>query len=88
MNTREIIAIILDKRNQTAVNVQKLLTAWGCLIKTRLGLHDGVLDNCTQTGLIILEVVGEEEKISELLRKLCLIKGVQAKHIKLELQPS
>ena len=83
---REIVAIIIDHRNESALNVQKVLTGWGCMIKTRLGLHEGVLDNCTQSGLIILDMVGENDKIAEFVRKINLVKGAQAKRLTLELQ--
>lgn len=83
---REIVAIIIDHRNESALNVQKVLTGWDCMIKTRLGLHEGVLDNCTQSGLIILEMVGENDKIDEFVRKINLVKGAQAKRLTLELQ--
>jgi hypothetical protein len=82
---REVVAIIVENRNETALNVQKVLSGWGCMIKTRLGLHDGVMDHCSQSGLILLEMVGEEEKIAEFVHKLSLLKGVQAKRITLEL---
>ncbi len=86
MEKRTIVALIILNRDDVAVKVQKLLTAWGCMIKTRLGIHDGVLDNCTQTGLLILEIVGEDEKINEFVRKLNLIKGVDAKALTLTLK--
>jgi len=81
---RTIVAVIVKQRSETSINVQKILSAWGCMITTRLGLHEGVLDTCTQTGLIIVEMVGEEEKKEEFVRKLNLIKGVQAKKIDLQ----
>jgi hypothetical protein len=83
MRHRDIVAILVDHRNDTAVNVQKILTAWGCMIKTRVGIHDGVLDKCSQNGLIILEVVGDDNKIDEFIRKINLLKGAQAKHMRL-----
>jgi hypothetical protein len=46
-------------RNETAEKVQKILTGLGCYIKTCLGIHDGVLDHCTDTGLVFIELVGE-----------------------------
>lgn len=82
---RSIIGLMVDQRSDSAVNVQKILTGWGCIIKTRLGLHDGILDTCTQSGLIILEVIGEEAQKLELVRKLNLLKGVVAQQINLEL---
>ncbi len=83
---KSIILIYLNHRTEAAVQMQKILSAWGCLIKIRLGIHDGVLDDCTETGLIFLEVVGEKEKLEELTRKLNLIKGVDAKFIEMEIK--
>ncbi len=86
MEKRTIVSVIILNRDDVAVKVQKILTAWGCMIKTRLGIHDGVLDNCTQTGLLILEMVGEDGKIDEFVRKLNLIDGVEAKSLTLTLK--
>ncbi len=80
---KTILAVLISKRKDAAVNVQKILTGWGCIIKTRLGIHDGVLENCTDEGTLILELVGREEDKSELTRKLSLLKGVTAKRIDL-----
>ncbi|MFZ5950842.1 MAG: hypothetical protein ACOYXC_09050 [Candidatus Rifleibacteriota bacterium] len=82
---RNILCILVGKRKDTAVNVQKILTAWGCLIKTRLGLHDGTLENCSESGLILLELVGEEDKIQELNRKLSLLEDVHCQLVQLKL---
>lgn len=76
---KTLLLILIDGRKKSAVNVQKILTEWGCLIKTRLGIHDGVLDSCSESGLMILELVGDEEKQLEMTRKLSLIFGVKAK---------
>ncbi len=83
---RTILVILIDKRKEAAVTAQKILTEWGCLIKTRLGLHDGVLDKCSNSGLIICEMVGEKEKIKEMTRKLNLLDGVTAKLTDLSLK--
>ena len=80
----KVILILIGNRKVAAEKVQKVLTGWGCHIKTRLGLHPGVLEDCVEQGLIFLEVVGEQEKIDELLRKLNSISHVQAKYVELE----
>ncbi len=80
---KDVLLVLIDKRSDSAVEVQKILTAWGCYIKTRLGLHDNTLDECTQTGLIFIELVGDEEKHTELNRKLNLLSGVTAKLVNL-----
>ncbi|RLD14228.1 MAG: hypothetical protein DRI28_04095 [Caldiserica bacterium] len=77
--------ILVDKRKKDAPTVQKILTAWGCIIKTRLGIHDGVLDECSDTGLIILELVGDEKKHKELKNKLNKLDGVRAKLINIKI---
>ena len=82
---RNALLIYMSTRKETAETVQKILTAWGCYIKTRLGIHDGVLDKCTETGLVFIELVGEEEKHEELTRKLNLINGVNAQLVKMEI---
>lgn len=78
---KNFMIIVIDKRKKEAVKVQQILTEWGCLIKTRLGIHEGVLDNCTETGTVFLELTGEQEKLEELNRKLNLLAGVSAKLI-------
>ena len=65
---KTLLVILTSKRNKSAAAIQNVLTEYGCLIKTRLGIHDGVLDHCSNTGLIILELVGdksEHEKLSD-----------------------
>ncbi|MCK5534149.1 hypothetical protein KAI68_03455 [bacterium] len=82
---KSILIILLGKRKESAVSVQKILTQWGCLIKTRLGIHDGVLENCSESGLIILELVGDKSKKEEFTRKLNLLSGVTAKLVELSI---
>ncbi|MFA7057254.1 MAG: hypothetical protein WC155_06825 [Candidatus Cloacimonadales bacterium] len=81
---KDYMIILVDTRKEEAVTVQKILTEWGCVIKTRLGLHGGVLDDCSKNGTIFLELVGKQEQHLEMERKLNLLKGVAAKIIELE----
>ncbi|MCX7697295.1 MAG: hypothetical protein N2Z72_06350 [Bacteroidales bacterium] len=82
---KNVLLIYLRQRKETADQVQKILTAWGCLIKTRLGIHEGVLENCSENGLIFLELVGDTSQHEELTRKLNLLNGVTAQLITLKL---
>lgn len=84
--SKSVIIILVGNRKEAAVNVQKILTGWGCFIKTRLGIHDGVLENCADEGLIIMEVVGKNEDHEEICRKLNLLEGVSAKLVVLSLE--
>lgn len=81
---KTVLLILVGKRKEAAVDLQKVLTAWGCLIKTRLGLHTGVMENCTETGFMFLELYGSDEENAELARKVELIKGVESKLVVLE----
>ncbi len=81
---KTILTVLISKRKDAAVNVQKILTGWGCIIKTRLGIHDGVMENCSEEGLLILELVGKDKEKKELTRKLSLLKGVAVKSIDFE----
>ncbi len=83
--SRNVLVILIEKRRATADKVQKVLTAFGCIIKTRLGLHDAVGNVCSDTGLIILELVGEYSEQRSLASKLTAIKGVSIKLVKLAL---
>jgi hypothetical protein len=80
---KTILLILIGKRKETAVSVQKILTEWGCIIKTRLGLHDGVLEDCTNQGLLICELVGSTEQRTELARKVALLPGVTSQIVNL-----
>ena len=80
---KTILLVLIGHRKEAAVQVQKVLTGWGCMIKTRLGIHDGVMENCSDQGLLILELAGERKQMDELARKISLIKGVSSKLVDL-----
>ena len=82
---KTVMVVLISHRHDAAARVQAVLTGWGCMIKTRLGIHEGVQENCSENGLIFLDLVGEEGKLDELERKLNVLKGVSAKMMKLEL---
>jgi hypothetical protein len=75
-----ILGVHITDRLHEAVEVQKLLTEYGCHIKTRLGLHE--IDQPGQAGdpngILLLEMVGEDEPIAQLAEKLNAIEGVEA----------
>ena len=83
---KDVLLVLISNRKKEAEKVQKILTGWGCLIKTRLGLHAGTLENCSDSGLLFLELVGKEENHRELSRKLDLLPGVNAKLVELEVE--
>jgi hypothetical protein len=67
-----IMGIQVMHRNEDAVQVQKLLTEYGCFIKTRLGLHNATDDRtfCSDAGLIIIEFITDaDNEVREVINK-------------------
>ncbi|MFC1752893.1 hypothetical protein ACFL96_05800 [Thermoproteota archaeon] len=85
MMEKNVLLVLVDKRKDEAVAVQKILTEWGCLIKTRIGLHDGVLDKCSDSGLIIMELAGDKEKHTQLNTLLKNLPGVTTNLVEMAL---
>ena len=80
---KTVLVVLIHKRRSAAVKVQRILTEFGCIIKTRLGIHDGVIDKCSDTGLLILELAGENKQKKELSGKLNKLSGVKTKLVNL-----
>ncbi len=81
---KNVLLVLVGSRKVSAVNVQKTLTGWGCLIKTRLGVHEVEGAKCSDSGLLFLELTGDKAKHKELTRKLQLLKGVRAELVTLK----
>jgi hypothetical protein len=74
-----ILGIRIDDRIKEAGHVQKLLSQHGCSIKTRLGLHEVTDNNCSTSGLILLELAGAKEDQTKLQLDLAKIQGITLK---------
>jgi metal-responsive CopG/Arc/MetJ family transcriptional regulator len=78
MGKHNIMAVVLNQRSKEAPNVQEIFTKYGCAIKMRLGLHE-TEDICTDEGLILLHMGGDQGMISALECELNGVNGVKAK---------
>ncbi len=76
-NTSVILGIYVANRSAGAAEVQRVLTEYGCSIKTRIGLHETDEQSCSPSGLIILELLGGEETATAITAKLDALDGVQ-----------
>ncbi|MFP4367593.1 MAG: hypothetical protein ACOCUP_01685 [bacterium] len=74
-----ILGVLITNREKEAGNVQRLLTKFGCSIKTRLGLHEISTDLCSPCGLILLELLGDTSEMDKLEKELSQLNGVQLK---------
>jgi len=84
MAKRTVLGIMVTNRVENALQVQKVLTDYGCSIKTRLGLHEGDENMCSTSGLLILELFGEEKDCGDLEVNLRAIPGLQVQKMLFE----
>lgn len=67
--TTTIIGVSLENRIETSVEFQKIITDFGCEIRTRIGLHPSKSEVCLNRGIILLEVNGDAELLKLELSK-------------------
>lgn len=67
--TTTIIGVTLENRIETSVEFQKLITKFGCEIRTRIGFHPSREDICLNRGIVLLEINGEANLLKEELSK-------------------
>ncbi|HPC58781.1 MAG TPA: hypothetical protein PK689_07270 [Kiritimatiellia bacterium] len=74
--SRTILGVHVAQRTKHTARVQRILTDFGCSIRTRIGLHDAGDGFCSPNGLILLEVVDRAGDLSAALAK---VPGVTVK---------
>lgn len=80
---KTIIGIKLNNRAQTSRQMQDILTNYGCIIRTRIGLHDVDCGRCSTNGIILLEVINDE-LLPKLQKELCSIEEVEIQQMVFE----
>jgi len=81
-NCSTVMAVLIDKRTDAAPTVQEVLTKHGCIISTRIGMHQ--VGECSEEGLVILHLCGNEEDIENLQNDLVGIHRVKVEKMKVE----
>ena len=76
-----IIGIKISNRLQSAISVQEVLTDFGCIIKTRIGLHEEINGQCSPKGLILLEII-DDKKAVDIANRLCDIEEIEIQQMK------
>lgn len=76
-----IFGVHITDRVKNAPDIQRILTQYGCNIKTRIGLHHVADNQCSPRGLILLEMHGDEQICRELFDALARHEGVQVKEM-------
>lgn len=85
MNYKEfkIAGILISDELKDINTIQDILTSYGNIIRSRLGINDPV-ENPQIKGLIILDLVGDPGEIKNLLNEINEIKGIQIKEMEFE----
>ena len=73
-----VLAVHVTDRLEKAPLVQKTLSQFGDVIRTRLGLHEVSKEYSSPGGILILEVI-REPKARQLQKALNKIKGIETK---------
>ena len=76
-NSIEILGILIERNQSVILAVQKLLTSYGCNIRTRLGVNEVFFGE--PAGLIILELKGNEKQRILLEKDLKALKQVHVR---------
>ncbi|WP_367327539.1 hypothetical protein [Lentimicrobium sp.] len=77
---RRILGISVSNQRKVAEKVQKILTTYGCSIRTRLGLNE-TDDDTESGGLILLELIGDENEWTRLESELSAIEHTELKRM-------
>ena len=59
MKEVRILGVMINDPSKGADKIQNILTKYGCSIRTRLGMHDMDEEYSTETGLMLLELIGD-----------------------------
>ena len=78
---RTILGVHVAQRTKHTAKVQKILSDYGCSIRTRVGLHDAGDGFCSPSGLILLEVLNRAGALAAALAK---VPGVSVKKMVFE----
>ena len=70
-----IVGVHITDRLEEATEVQRVLTEFGRIIKTRLGLHE--LENEGLNGILLLEMLDDDDGVQRLRAGLDAIEGVE-----------
>jgi transposase len=84
MRKRVILGVQVTNRVANALEVQEILTEFGCNIKTRLGLHELTDAVCSTVGLLLLEAHGDPSQIKEMESRLRAVHGIVVKKMVFE----
>jgi len=81
MDRHVIFGVHLTNRVKHAGMVQEIFTQFGAHIRTRLGLHDVGPQGASPSGVIVLDVTGDDRALDRMTERLCAIEGVEVQRM-------
>ena len=75
-----ILGLKLSNRLENSLEFQRILSQFGCAIRTRIGLHQIDEKYCATSGIILLEVV-DTKSASELSKELLTIDEIEVQQM-------
>ena len=76
MKEVKILGVMINDPSKGADKIQNILTKYGCCIRTRLGMHDIDEEYASETGLMLLEIMGDLHECLRLENELLDLEGV------------
>jgi hypothetical protein len=76
-----ILGVHVTDRVKRSGDVQAIFSEYGANIRTRLGLHDVHEGYCAPNGLILVEVIGDDQVFAELRDKLNAVAGIEVQEM-------
>jgi hypothetical protein len=76
MKEVRILGVMINDPSKGADKIQNILTKYGCSIRTRLGMHDIDDVHARETGLMLLELIGDMQECLRLENELLELDGV------------
>ena len=77
MKEVRILGVMINDPAKGADKIQSILTKYGCVIRTRLGMHDIDEEYASDTGLMLLELIGDLHECLRLENELLALDGVE-----------
>ena len=77
IDNMSVVGILVERYAEIVKEVQKILTSYGCYIRTRLGVNEVFYGK--QAGLIILELKGDVKQRHLLVKDLNALKNVHVR---------
>jgi len=77
MKEVRILGVMINEPGKDSGKIQGILTKYGCSIRTRLGLHDIDEEYARESGLMLLELIGDVQECLRLENELLALEGVE-----------